>query len=254
MQPDMTKKFVYFSLICIALLLSACVTNGPANKVWSNDKRVRAQVELGLDYLKRDQLDIARERFEKALSINKSSSAALHGLGLVEAKSLNYDRARQYLSRSIQLSPDNEKAKSDYAVILCETQSASQGIELLEGMRTLTLSLGAQLALARCYEANHELNKAEKAYQVVLSSRPTTRQALISMAHLKYQADNYLSARGFLQRYFATNTISSKALLLAAKVENNLQNLEERDRYTKQLWARYPKTKHATEARELFSR
>jgi Tfp pilus assembly protein PilF len=70
---------------------------------------------------------------------------------------------------------------------------------------------------------------------------------------LKYSAKNFLSASAFLQRYFYTNTISSDALLLAAKVENNLDNPEERNYYTQQLWSRYPRSKQAITARELFS-
>lgn len=251
----MIKKSAKVSLISLAILLGACVTTESANKAWSKDKRVQAQIELGMNYLQRDQLEIARGNFEKALSLDASSASAYHGLGLIEAKSLNSGLARQYLKRAVQLDPDNLNANNDYAVILCETQSARQGIELLEGLRQAKkTSLGAQLALGRCYEKNHQLGRAESAYDTVLSMQPRTRQALLSMAHLKYQTDNFLSARGFLQRYFSTNTVSSDALLLAAKVENNLSNAQQRDIYTKQLWARYPRSKHATEARELFRR
>lgn len=250
----MIKKCANISLISLTLLLGACTTTEPAHKVWSKDKRVQAQIDLGMNYLQRDQLEIARDNFEKALSLNANSAAAYHGLGLIEAKSLNSGLARQYLKRAVQLDPGDLNTSNDYAVILCETQSARQGIELLEGLRQGGASFGTQLALGRCYEQNHELARAESAYNKVLSMQPRARQALLSMAHLKYQTDNYLSARGFLQRYFSTNTVSSGALLLAAKVENNLSNAQERDIYTKQLWARYPRSKHATEARELFRR
>lgn len=250
----MIKRSAKIYLLSLSFLLGACASTDPANKVWPMDKRVQAQIDLGMNYLQRDQLDVARDNFEKALSLNDKSAAAYHGLGLVEAKSLNSGLARQYLKRAVELNPSNLNANNDYAVILCETQSARHGIELLQGMPQAETSLGSQLALGRCFEQNHELGRAEGAYKAVLAMQPGTRQALLSMAHLKYQADNYLSARGFLQRYFATNTVSSDALLLAAKVENNLSNAEQRNLYTKQLWARYPRSKHATEARELFKR
>jgi Tfp pilus assembly protein PilF len=73
------------------------------------------------------------------------------------------------------------------------------------------------------------------------------------MARLKFERQNYLSASAFLQRYFYTNTISSDALLLAANVEQLLNNPEERDYYTQLLWSRYPRSEQAHEARELYS-
>ncbi len=240
-------------MVSFLLGLGACATTEPASNVWPENQRVKAHVELGMSYLQRDQLDVAREAFQKALSINQSSSPAYHGLGLVEAKSLNFELARNYLKRAVQLNPNNRKANSDYAIILCETQAAVEGIAVLEQLLLTQPDFGTQLALGRCYEKNQQLEKAEQAYQAVLATHPNTRQALISMAQFKYRANNYLSARGFLQRYFATNTVSADALLLAAKVENNLSSLEERDRYTKQLLARYPKSEQANQAKALFS-
>lgn len=260
MQPDHMKSIIraklrgVLFLSTLILLLNACVSTAPKNKSWSAEQQVRAQVELGLEYLKREQLDVARELFEKALEIDQSSSTAYHGLGLVEAKSLNLSLAREYLKRAVLLDSDNLNANSDYAVVLCETKSARQGIERLEQIKKVDHGLAIQLALGRCYEGNHQFEQAEVAYKSVLSADPTMRQALLSMAHLKYKADNFLSARAFVQRYFSTNTVSSDALLLAAKVENNLRNLEDRDRYARRLWARYPTSKQATQARELFSK
>ena len=242
--------------LSLALLMSGCVINNAPADAWPKKERTQAHINLGMNYLQRGRLDIARESFEKALEIHSRSSGAYHGLGLVEAKALNLSLARDYLQRSVQLDSSNLRAKSDFAVILCDTGSVTRGIELLEAtqLQVGTISLGARLALGRCYEANHELQKAEQAYKEVLAENPLVRQALFSLGRLKYKSKSYLSARAFMQRYFATNTVSSEALLLAANIEQKLNNLEARNQYAKQLWSRYPKSKQATQAREAFSR
>lgn len=220
------------------------------------EKRAQAHVDLGLSYLQRDKLDIARESFSKALEVNPRSSEANHGLGLVEAKALNLSLARNYLQRSVTLDSQNVGAVSGYAIMLCKSDSASQGVDLVENnIKQLDLvGLPTKLAFGRCYEANDQPGKAIAAYKEVLKLDPERQQALLSMAHLKFDAKKFLSSSAFLQRYFYTNTISSDALLLAAQVEEILNNPEERDYYTKQLWSRYPTSEQAIKARELFSK
>ncbi len=240
----------------VVVLLACAPAPKPAIEAWPVEERAQAHVELGLSYLRRDKLDIARESFNKALEVNPRSSEANHGLGLVEAKALNLRLARNYLKRSVTLDSQNVGAVSDYAIMLCKSDSASQGVDLLENnIKHLDLvGLPTKLAFGRCYEANDQPGKAIAAYKEVLKLDPDRQQALLSMAHLKFDAKNFLSSSAFLQRYFYTNTISSDALLLAAQVEEILNNPEERDYYTKQLWSRYPTSEQAVKARELFSK
>jgi len=236
------------------LLLAGCVTESTGPEAWPTEKRATAHVDLGNSYLQRGKLDIARDAFEKALQVDPSSSEAYHGLGLVEAQQLDYSLARDYLKKAVSLDPKNRRAVSDYAVILCGTASAKQGLRVLDkNISAGAMGLSARLAYGRCYEANFEYQKAETAYASVLRDEPDLQQALLSMAGLKYKDKQYLSASGFMQRYFYTNSMSPDALLLASKIEHDQQNYEERDYYTRQLWTLYPKSKQATEAREQFS-
>ena len=238
-------------------LMCACVTSSDEYpiEVWPKEERVRAHVDLGMNYLQRDRLAAARENFKNALKVDPESSTAYRGLGLVEAKALNLKLAENYLQRSVNLDPDNIAAVSDYAIMLCEADSAARGVKLLEknSNNPALTGLPGKLAFGRCYQADGQIEKALLAYKEVLALDPDLQQALLAMAHLTYSAKNYLSASAFLQRYFYTTSISSDALLLAAKVENNLDNHEERNYYTQQLWSRYPRSKQAIEARELFS-
>lgn len=248
-------KLLFVILGMQVFALAGCVAENPGLEAWPTDKRAQAHIELGKSYLQRGKLDIAHDSYQKALEVDPASSEAYHGLGLVEAQQLNYSLARDYLKRAVQLDERNIRAVSDYAVILCGMDSAKQGLRVLDKSvpAPAAAGLSTRLAYGRCYEANHEYEKAEAAYVGVLREAPGLQQALLSMAGLKYRAKQYLSASGFMQRYFYTNSISPDALLLASSIENELDNSDERDYYTKQLWTLYPTSKQATEARERFS-
>ncbi len=240
----------------LASTLIACAPDPkPEFEAWPTEQRAKTQVELGFSYLERDQLDVARESFRRAIDIDPNSSEAYHGLGLAEAKALNLGPARKHLKRSVALDGQNISAVSDYAVMLCREGQAVEGVAVLEKNVKLPFESGlaTKLAFGRCYQADNQFDKAIIAYKEVLALKPDLPQALLSMAHLKYDSKNYLSASAFLQRYFYTNTISSDALLLAANVEHILNNPEERNYYTQQLWARYPRSEQAIKARELYS-
>ena len=206
-------------------LLACAPASKPAIEAWPMEERAQAHVELGFSYLRRNKLDIARESFNTALEVNPRSSEANHGLGLVEAKALNLDLASDYLKRSVALDSQNIGAVSDYAIILCKRNSASQGVDLLENniKHPDLLGLPAKLAFGRCYEANDQPGKAITAYKEVLKLDPDRQQALLSMAHLKFDAKNFLSSSAFLQRYFYTNTISSDAFIIGGTGRRNTQ-------------------------------
>lgn len=251
----MIKNLHYLLAICglVSTLVACAPDPKPTYEAWSTKERAQTQVDLGFSYLQRDKLEIARESFKTAIEVDPASSEAYHGLGLVEAKSLNLKKAREHLKRSVDLDGTNIAAVSDYAIMLCQDGSARKGVDVLErNVKDLDL-LSTRLAFARCYQADNQIDKAVIAYKEVLEMNPKSTQALLSLAHLNYDSKNFLSASAFLQRYFYTNTISSDALLLAANVEHTLDNPEERDYYTQQLWSRYPRSKQAIEARELYS-
>jgi type IV pilus assembly protein PilF len=258
-KPQVNMRRVYkFLVMGMMPLLFACVitSSEPTVEAWPKEERVQAHVELGMSYLRRDRLDVARENFNNALAVDSKSSTAYRGLGLVEAKALNLKLAQGYLQRAVSLDPGNIAAVSDYAIMLCQAGSAASGVNVLEkNIKNPELTgLPVKLAFGSCYQADGQTEKAILAYKEVLALDPDLQQALLAMAHLKYSAKNFLSASAFLQRYFYTNTISSDALLLAANVEHTLDNPEERDYYTQQLWSRYPRSKQAIEARELYSK
>ena len=209
-----SKRLYRLSVGSMLLTLVACAPNPPPEfEAWPMKERAQTQIELGFSYLQRNQLDVARESFQTALVVYPKSSEAYHGLGLVEAKSLDKKKARNYLKRAVDLDGKNIAAVSDYAVLLCQEGSARSGVNLLENhvQDPFQAGLATKLAFGRCYEADNQIEKALIAYREVLAINPDLPQALLSMAHLKFDSENYLTANAFLQRYFYTNTLSSDA-------------------------------------------
>ena len=60
------------------------------------------------------------------------------------------------------------------------------------------------------------------------------------MAELSYEQQNYLQARGYIQRYQTAANWTPQALLLAIKIENKLDDQDAVSSYTLVLRSRFP--------------
>ncbi len=245
-----------FTLIFLTFIIGGCISVEPEYETWPEDTRAQVHVDLGRIYLERGQIQVAKEEFNKARKIDPDSDQALHGLGLIEAQVLNYAKAKSLMSKAVSINNSNLSAVGDYAILICQTEDPARGISLLQRTQSKSKkpdTAGMFLALGRCHQAAKQQMAAEKAFSRVLQLNPKLPQALFSMAQIRYQQGESLSARAFIQRYFSTGASSSKALLLGAQIEQLMGNKAGRVGYTKKLKARYPQSEAWRQAQEIFN-
>ena len=68
------------------------------------------------------------------------------------------------------------------------------------------------------------------------------------MAVISFEEENYLSARAYLERYFAVGPETAQSLLYAVKVEQQLGATDLAIDYARKLRAQYPRSSEADEA------
>ncbi len=243
-------------LLAVVWGASACVSDGDSRiEKWETDRRVEAHVDLGMDYLRRNQLETADDKFDQALEINPASDRAYHGKALVQIRLTRYDQANRWFERAIALNRDNFTAMNDYGIQLCRQGQIERGLVQLE--RVITLRKGTVpdltwLGLGVCHFQANNLDTAKQHFQTVLQSNPVLPQALLPMAEIAYRQSNYLSSRGFLERYFAADVVNAKALLLAAQVEFQLDDADKARFYARELRARFPQSPELAEVKEFL--
>ena len=244
MSNRLIAKGGFYCLFILAALLSGCVsteTNEP--KKWAPEERAEAHVNLGMKYLRENQFETAEQEFDAAIATNPNSDTAHHAKGLLLARKGDNLQASSYFEKAVQLNPDNYRAVNDYAIDLCQQGQTTKGIEQLVGVEQITANdqvLGTQLGLGVCYQKAGEIEKANQYLRSVLNQSPYIPQALLPMAEVSYAQKQYLSARGFLERYFGTGALSEKSLFLAANVEIELGDEIKANQYRRELQRQYP--------------
>jgi type IV pilus assembly protein PilF len=240
----------------LLLLLTACVSvENTEDKKWEPRKRAEAHVNLGMDYLQYGEYETALSEFNLALAIDSKTDKAYHGKGLLAVAAGRTEKAESLFARAVQLNPLNFTAVNDYGIYLCENGQFEKGVRQLRRIESdpVNTSLTSTwLGLGICNLALNQDNLAKPYFRKVLAQAPTLPQALLPMAEISYNEKKFLSARGFLERYFSTGSISAEALYLGTKIETGLKDVSKAKQYARGLTQRYPRSPLTEKARALL--
>lgn len=250
------NRFRNLSLFLVILLISGCATT-PSDlpQKWETSKRAEAHVELGFDYLRRGQFDVAREELDLAISIDPKSDRAYHGKGLLMAQTGYVEEATQLFARAVSLNSSNYLAANDYGIYLCRNGGFDTGIEILqraEARPDNELLTNTQLGLGICNFEQGNAPEAKQHFRNVLRALPRLPQALLPMAEIAFQEQNFLSARAFVERYIAAGALSEKALVIGANTELMLGDKEKARQYARELRRAYPSSSQNEKFRPLL--
>lgn len=228
----------------IALASAGCVNS--SDKAMSKPEPEKASdlnLEIGMDYFRKGNLAQAKEKIDKSLQQNPRSAKAHAGAALLYDKLGEAGTAEAHYEKSVSLDPKNPELQNNYAVFLCQKGKYERGEKV--ALQTAANPLYKTPEIAFMNAANCALNaknmqSAESAFRQALRVRPKFGPALIQLAGLEYQQGNYLSARGFLDRYLEVGRTSAATLSLAMNIEKKMGNTAAAAVYAKRLQNEFP--------------
>jgi Tfp pilus assembly protein PilF len=126
----------------------------------------KGQTILGWMYLKSNQLEPARECFDKALELDPKWDNAYVGLGVLHRKNGELQKARESYQKAIEIVPENAEAYSSLMVIELMESNDQKAVELGEkawALRKDLASIPANLVIAYHLLGNNA--KRDEMYQ-----------------------------------------------------------------------------------------
>ncbi|MGB5629561.1 MAG: type IV pilus biogenesis/stability protein PilW [Woeseiaceae bacterium] len=245
--------------IVLALLvgsfLSGCVstTTGTPPPEADDDDAAELNYQLGARYYQNGTYELARDRLKGAIELDPRMAKAYTTLGLTYEALDNQRLAREAYENGIRVAPNDFNTQNTYAVYLCRQRDfagAKKYFEKAASARTNDYSERTLTNAGVCLMQEPDPEGAENFFRKALEIRPTYGEALLQLCLLKYQQQDYLSARAFLQRYMAKNTATAGVLYLAAQIEGKLGNDRGHDEFVDQLLRDFP---DSPEARKVSS-
>jgi len=200
-------------------------------------------VSLGVEYMNRGMYEVALEKLRKALAVDGSYSDAHNVIAVLYDRLGEQALAGKHYAKAVSLRPANSSAQNNYARYLCSVKKfdlADKHFNLalknpLYKSRLLALTNAGTCA----WSAGH-LDQAETYYRSVLQQNKTFRMALLQMAKMKFEQQNYLSVRAYLQRFRAAGKHTPGSLWLGIQAEAKLANNDGVASYILQLKQLYP--------------
>ena len=245
-------QFALALLLVPVLLMSACSGKPSEQKQRDQaalDKLVVTNVRLAGIYLQRGQLNFAKEKADKAIEADPKSSMANNMMGILSWRLKEYDEADKYFRRAVRYKPDNALAANNYGAFLCDMGKVDDSLEYFDRAAENPYYEKRSQAMTnagRCLMKKPDPQKAEIYFRRALKFNAKEPEALYYLAQINYDANSTLTARGFLERYFATGSQSAESLYLAVRVENAMGNKRLAIRYARRLKDRYPTSPEAS--------
>lgn len=239
--------------LTLALAVAGCTNHQP--KLMNTPQPERAaeiNLEIGMDHLRKGNLAQAKEKIDRSLEQNPRSSKGQMTAGMLYERLGDPDKADGHFARGLALDPKNPETQNNYAAYLCQKGRYERGEKLaLEAAANQLYRTPevAYLNAANCAGNAGDLKRAEENLRKALAVRPRFDEALFRMADLAYKQTDYLTARGFLERYMAVGRTNPATLWLGVRIERGLGNDAAASTYAQRLKLEFPR---AAQTKELL--
>jgi len=249
-----------FLLICLVMLvpgLSGCAqtyeSGGPLSTSQRSNEVAEANLNLGIAYLQRGEYEKSLEKLNKALSADPNYTPTLNALGLLYQSLGKPVEAEDYFKRALSRNAKDPSTLNNYGQFLCANNRYDEAQETFMKAASNPLYETPEISITNagtCALRNNQPDIAEQHFRNALDKNPVVPIALIQMSRLSYDQGNYLSARGYLQRYLEVARHTAGSLWLGIQVEQQLGNKDTLSSYALSLKNNFPDSKEAELLRE----
>ena len=249
----MRKSDLFAVLILSGFVTSACVsttTGTPAPEADTADAS-ELNYQLGARYYQNGKYDLARDRLLLAIELDPKMAVAHTTLGMTYEALDNLRLATESYENAVRVAPRDFDVQNAYAVFLCRQRDFDGARKYFERAASHPENDNAERTLTNaglCMAQKPDVVEAERLFRAALDIRATYGEALLQMCLLKYRAEDFLSARAFLQRLMSSSPSTAGILLLAAEIEGKLGNESGREEYVNQLLRQFPESPEARRA------
>lgn len=234
----------------IIVNLSACSTTPSENSTLVDrpDTLAETYVKLGIGYLQQGQRDLALGKLQRALELDPRLPSAHNAIAIVYEQLKEFRLAEKHYHSAVDLGPEDSAAHNNYGTFLCKhndlAQAEKQFLLALHNPLYATPELAYENA-GLCALRVPDPAKAEMYFRSALQLNPQLPTTLYQMALLNFNAQNYLSARAYLQRYAEIAKHTPQSLWLGVRVERALGDRNALSSYSSALRSNYPNSEEA---------
>jgi type IV pilus assembly protein PilF len=242
-------------VLVLALLATGCVTEGGLSlEPQTDEEQARANLAVGVGYLRDGRPDAAIDALQRALNIDPRMADAHSAIAIAFDQTGEAGLAEEHHRRATQIAPTDSNPQNAFAVFLCRQNRWSEARPFFD--RAIANSQDNRpdrymLNAATCSRTAGDLASAEFYYRGTLGVDVANVDALRGMIDLLITAENYLNGRAFWQRLERAAPLQAQDLLSCYVIEARLgDELAARD-CADRLRSEYPGSPELRQQRQL---
>lgn len=202
-------------ILSFTSLLSACVTTSDSSLTRKADPGAAAEkyVQLGLEYIKRDEYSRARRHLTRALEIEPENAASNAALGLIYHRDGESEIAESYFLKSLEAQPDYTRGRTYYGAFLFSEQRYQDALAQFKlASEDPAYQSRAQIFtnIALCHMKLNQYEEAITAYEKTLRLDRYNGRALSGITQLFIDLNNFQRAQYYYNSLI--NLISQQGL------------------------------------------
>lgn len=233
------------------LLLCACEPTGQANLKagrTTTDNAVTANINVGVEYMRRKEFERALEKLERARKLDPGYYQTYNMLGVLYQRLGQNRQAEDSFKKALKLNGLDSPTLNNYGQFLCQIGRFNEAMEIFQRAAGNPLYDTPAIPLTNaglCALRNNDVSGAEQYLRRALELNPKFAEALLPMIQIAYDDGNYLSARGYLQRYLEVGQQTARTLWLGIQIEKQMGDDNAVSSYALQLRNNFPDSQEA---------
>jgi type IV pilus assembly protein PilF len=239
-------------LILVLVASQGCVTthDGSFSRKIDRDKATEQYVELGLEYIKRDDLQRARKHLTRALEINDEDASAHSALGLVYHQEGELKLAEKSFQSALRYDPAFTRGRTYYGAFLYSQERYAEAMKQFERAAEDTAfesraQVFANLALCHIRLGNTE--QALVAYERTLRLDRSNGRALSGATELLLQSEQFDKAQQYYNALVALIREqglkhSAQSLWQGIRIARHLRSVEQERSLAEVLATQFPES------------
>lgn len=237
-----------------AALAAACGSSPQARDTPKDTEAATFNVQLGVAYLQQGNLQLAKDKLERAHKQNPRDPNVHAALALLHERLGNPSKVDSHFRTALRLAPRNPDISNNYAVYLCKQGRYADAVERFESSARNPLYRTPEAAYTNagvCLRQAGRAKDAEAFFTRALQMKPNFAEAAFQLGDLYLEQGRATDARARVDAFFGAFPATPDLLLLAVRTSRSLGDRVAEARYARRLRLDFPESDAARALAEL---